>query len=128
MAKNELEPVDHVHNYLSDNMDLEKGGVKFDAGKPAFEYIDSDFLFEFAMVLEHGATKYAPRNWEIGMRWGRCFGAGMRHMWAFWRGESKDPDTGLSHLAHAACCIMFLFAYEKRGIGEDDRTSAFDPE
>ena len=110
---------------LKDNMDLSKGGVKFDQGKPAFEYLDAGFLTEIAAVLEYGATKYAPRNWEIGMRWGRCFGAGMRHLWAYWSGEEKDPDTGFSHLAHAACCIMFLHAYQSRNIGEDDRKRNF---
>lgn len=45
----------------------------------------------------------------------------MRHMWAWWGGQDKDPETGFSHLAHAACCIAFLMAYERRGIWTDDR-------
>ena len=61
------------------------------------------------------------RNWEKGMKWGRCFGALMRHMWAWWAKEPADPETGKSHLWHAACCLMFLIAYEQRKIGEDDR-------
>ena len=61
------------------------------------------------------------RNWEKGMKWGRPVGALMRHMWAWWQGEDKDAETGLSHLAHAACCILFLLSYELRKTGEDDR-------
>jgi len=61
------------------------------------------------------------RNWERGMGWGRVFGAAMRHLWAWWAGEDKDPETGLSHLAHALCCVMFLATYERRGVGHDDR-------
>lgn len=61
------------------------------------------------------------RNWEKGMRWNRPFAALMRHMWAWWRREEADPETGLSHLAHAGCCLLFLIAYEKRVIGEDNR-------
>jgi hypothetical protein len=55
------------------------------------------------------------------MAWHRPFSAAMRHLWAWWKGEQADPETGLPHLAHAACCLMFLMAYEKRRIGEDDR-------
>jgi hypothetical protein len=72
-------------------------------------------------VLTYGAVKYSERNWEKGMAWHRPFGALMRHMWAWWKGENVDPETGYSHLAHAACCIAFLLTYERRGIGTDDR-------
>ena len=36
-------------------------------------------------------------------------------------GEDKDPESGLSHLAHAACCIMFLLEFEKTHPELDDR-------
>ena len=39
---------------------------------------------------------------------------------AFLFGE-LDTETGYSHLWHAACCLMFLIAYEARGSGTDDR-------
>ena len=74
-----------------------------------------------AEVLTFGAQKYQSRNWERGMSWGRCFGALMRHLWAWWGGQPRDPETGMSHLYHAACCLMFLAAYEARGVGTDDR-------
>jgi hypothetical protein len=102
----------------------QRGGfvaVKFDEGKPAYHLLPPELLEETARVLEYGAKKYAPRNWEAGMHWSRPFGALMRHMWAWWRGEATDPETGFSHLAHAACCIAFLLAYEARKIGGDDR-------
>lgn len=96
---------------------------KQDAGKARIDLIAPEFLFGTAAVLEFGAAKYAERNWEKGMSWGRCFGALMRHMWAWWGGEQKDAETGMSHLAHAACCLMFLMAYENRKIGTDDRSA-----
>ena len=94
---------------------------KQDAGKPRMDLIAPEMLFGVAEVLDFGARKYAERNWERGISWGRCFGAMMRHMWAWWRGEACDPETGFSHLSHAACCLMFLMAYEARGVGADDR-------
>lgn len=99
----------------------EMEGRKDDQGKPRMELLPGDALNEIAKVLTFGAAKYEDRNWERGMKWGRPFGALMRHMWAWWQGEDKDPETGLSHLAHAACCILFLLSYELRKAGEDDR-------
>ena len=95
--------------------------LKHDGDKLPYDLIPPEGLEALAAVLAYGAKKYQPRGWEDGMRWGRVFGALMRHMWAWWRGESADPETGYSHLWHAACCVFFLIAYEKRQIGQDDR-------
>ena len=99
---------------------------KQDGGKPRMDLLAPEFLTGTAEVLRFGADKYAERNWEKGMSWGRCFGALMRHMWAWWAGERNDPETGLSHLYHASCCLMFLAAYEARQIGTDDRKLPLD--
>jgi hypothetical protein len=96
-------------------------GRKDDDGKPRFDLLPPEFLEDTAKVLTFGAMKYQPRNWEKGMAWGRVFGAMMRHMWSWWRGQKLDPETGLPHLAHAACCVAFLMAFEARGVGKDDR-------
>lgn len=96
-------------------------GIKFDTEKPRPDLISPELIESLAVVLQYGANKYAPRNWEKGMSWSRPFGALMRHMWAWWKGENKDGETGFSHLAHAACCIMFLLTYEARNVGVDDR-------
>ena len=78
-------------------------------------------MFAISEILTFGAKKYDDRNWENGLHWSRVFGAVMRHMWAWWGGEDKDPESGMSHLWHAACGLTFLVAYEARGSGEDDR-------
>ena len=96
-------------------------GYKADEGKLPYDLIAPEALEELAKVLSFGAKKYAPRNWELGMDWHRPYSALQRHLWAWWRGEHTDPETGFSHLAHAACNIMFLLAYERRKIGKDDR-------
>lgn len=97
------------------------GGQKFDSDKLRYELLPPELLEEVARVLTFGAHKYSARNWELGMAWSRPFAALMRHMWAWWRGEEKDPETGYSHLSHAACCIAFLLSYEARNVGTDDR-------
>jgi hypothetical protein len=98
------------------------GGIKHDEGKPKYALLPWDAIEEVVKVLTYGENKYTPRNWEKGMSWSRPFSAAMRHLAAFWqRGEEMDPETGLSHLAHACCCVLFLLSYQLRWIGEDDR-------
>jgi len=99
-------------------------GAKKDEGKPRWELVAYDAVEGVAKVLTFGAKKYDARNWEKGITYGRVFGAIMRHMWKWWHGEDNDAETGLSHLDHAMCEIMFLSAYEKRGknnTAQDDR-------
>ena len=96
-------------------------GRKDDSGKTPWHLMPPDALNQIAQVLEFGANKYGDRNWERGMNWSRPFSALMRHMWAWWRGEDRDPETGLSHLAHAGCCILFLLTYQGHATGKDDR-------
>lgn len=99
-------------------------GVKHDGGKVRYELMPPEMLEGVSQILTFGAEKYGDRNWENGMKWSRVFGACMRHMWAWWRGEKADPETGKSHLWHAGACIGFLIAYEQRSTGSDDRPNA----
>ena len=96
-------------------------GRKDDTGKDPWHLLPFDAIRAVVKVLAFGAGKYAPRNWEKGMAWSRPYGALLRHLAAWWEGECLDPETGMSHLWHAACCVLFLVAYEIRGIGTDDR-------
>ena len=101
--------------------DLTKEGAKFDTGKATWTLIPFDAVASIQKILDFGAAKYAPRNWELGMAWSRPWNACLRHLDAWMRREPADPETGLSHLWHAGCCILFLIAYELRGVGTDDR-------
>lgn len=96
-------------------------GRKDDIGKARHDLIPPELPEAIAAVLTFGASKYGERNWEKGMSWGRPFAAMMRHLWAWWRGEKADPETGFSHLWHAGACIAFLIAFEQRQKGIDDR-------
>lgn len=96
-------------------------GVKFDEGKPEFSLLDFPALEEVVKVLQFGAEKYGKDNWREGFIWSRPFNACLRHLFAWWGGEKLDKETGISHLAHAACNIMFLLSFEQTGEGRDDR-------
>ena len=96
-------------------------GRKDDSGKPRWDLLPFDALNDVAMVLAYGAAKYAPRNWEKGMAWGRLLAAALRHLAAWAAGRDVDDESGLPHLSHAACCVLMLLALTKRGVGTDDR-------
>jgi hypothetical protein len=69
---------------------------------------------ETVKVLTFGAKKYSPGGWKtVPDAKDRYFAAALRHLTAYQSGEKTDPESGLSHLAHAACCIMFLQWFEK---------------
>lgn len=87
------------------------GGSKLDAGKLPYELLPEDAVEEVVKVLQFGAKKYAPRNWEKGISFGRLYGAIRRHGVAWFRGEDLDPETGLHHLAHLACEALFALAF-----------------
>jgi hypothetical protein len=95
--------------------------LKFDGGKLPLHLLSTEAMNQTAAVLAFGAQKYAAHNWRKGFVWSRPLSAAMRHITAFNAGEDKDPESGLSHLAHAACCIMFLLEFEKTHKELDDR-------
>lgn len=88
-----------------------KEGLKFDQGKPRMELLPMAALQEVAKVLTFGAKKYDDNNWRGGIDYSRVYGALLRHLTAFVEGEEKDPETGLSHIAHLACNSLFLLTF-----------------
>jgi len=78
-------------------------------------------MVELAAHYERGAKKYADRNWEKGMAWGKCFASLQRHAWAWMNGEDRDPETGTHHMISVAWNAIALFVYSVRKIGTDDR-------
>ena len=94
------------------------GGIKDDNLKLEYHLLPRRALEEIIGVLMYGAEKYEPNNWRKIPNWRvRYWDALMRHMWnSIW--EDKDPETGFSHYAHAACCILFLLDLH---VGEDSK-------
>lgn len=100
---------------------LNGSALKFDQDKLPLHLLSTEALNQTAAVLKFGAQKYAEHNWRKGFTWSRPLSAALRHITAFNNGEDKDPESGLSHLAHAMCCIMFLLEFEKTHPELDDR-------
>lgn len=99
----------------------DNSGIKYDEHKPRWDLLPYDALQEIAKVMTYGAIKYEPRNWEKGMSWSRVFASMQRHLSAWFHGNDVDYESKMSHLAHAACGIMYLLAFECRENGIDDR-------
>ena len=96
-------------------------GIKHDQDKPDMSLLSNIALVKVAEVMTFGKKKYSAHNWRGGFVWSRPLAAAARHLYAYIGGEDKDPETGLSHLSHAACGLMFLIDFEVNKIGTDDR-------
>lgn len=100
---------------------IEKEADRYNQNKLRLDLLPIIPLEKIAQVLTKSLNKYVPRNWERGMPWSYCYASTLRHLFAWWRREETDPETGISHLAHAACNILFLLEYEELKKGTDDR-------
>lgn len=87
-------------------------GTKNDAGKLRYDLLPGDALAELVRVYTIGAKKYADRNWEQGIAYGRIFAAMNRHAWAWWGGEQLDPVDGQHHLSSVAWCALALLHFD----------------
>lgn len=89
--------------------------AKADTGKVALSYLPWNGLIEVGKVVDYGATKYARDNWrqpyskEYSHRY---MSAALRHIAAAAasedHGSALDSESGLMHLAHAACSLLFI--------------------
>ena len=88
---------------------------------PTF-YIPTQPVFEEGLVMLTGARKYGPFNWrEKGVRFSVYYDAARRHLDAFKEGQDVDPESGLSHLAHARACLGIVMDSIAIGNLVDDR-------
>jgi len=77
---------------------------------------------EVSRVLTIGAEKYDEENWrKLENLQNRYTGAALRHLFAHMDEERLDPETNLSHIAHAVCCLLFKLEIELETIEEESR-------
>ena len=102
-------------------------GRKADAGKPRPSLLPWRAIKQIVAVLEFGAAKYGADNWQrVPEARQRYFDATMRHLLAWWDGERLDAESGLPHLAHAGCCILFLLWADKSD--EEEKADCEEPD
>ena len=84
-------------------------GMKFDKDKPDWSLLDLSIIEGAVDVLTFGAKKYKRDNWKfVPDAHNRYYAALMRHLTAYRKGELFDSDSGLSHIDHAMCNLIFL--------------------
>lgn len=90
--------------------------AKADAGKLDLTLVPRQIIWDIGEVRRFGVEKYTdPDNWKRVEK-ERYRAAAMRHFLAYLDDpDSKDPESGLSHLSHLACNIAFLCEMEHRG-------------
>jgi hypothetical protein len=85
-----------------------EGGAKFDGAKIDWTILPWQPLEDVVAVLEFGAKKYARDSWQtVPNGRVRYVRAAFRHLVSHALGEVNDPESGLPHLAHAACSVLF---------------------
>lgn len=88
-------------------------GCKDDSAKRRYSLLPKGAVNSVVDVLEFGSKKYADNNWQkVPDAKTRYYDAAMRHLDAWFNGDLKDAETGLPHLAHAICCLMFLMWFD----------------
>ena len=88
-------------------------GIKYDGEKPKMNLLPPKAIVEVAKVLTFGAEKYDAENWrKLDDLQNRYTAGALRHIFAHMDGEKLDPETGLSHMAHALCCLLFKLEIE----------------
>jgi hypothetical protein len=97
-------------------------GRKFDSEKPKMYLLPPKATVEVAKVLTFGAAKYDEENWrKLEDAQKRYSGGALRHIFSHLDGELEDPETNLSHLAHAICCLMFKLELELENGTEESK-------
>lgn len=94
-----------------------------DTGKPVVADITYSLLEAIGTVLKRAqdSGKYPRYNWKEGGEITRFAASAIRHVFKYLDGVEKDEETGLPHLWHAACNLMFLIEWHKKGTVIDDR-------
>ena len=99
--------------------------MKYDNGKAPLALIPTEVMNQIAEVLGFGAEKYGANNWRDdghNTEWSRTYSSIQRHLTSFWDGEDLDPESGKTHLAHAACQLVILMQHINDGHTKmDDR-------
>ena len=97
-------------------------GIKYDSEKPKMNLLPPKAIVEISKVLTFGAAKYDAENWrKLDDLQNRYTAGALRHIFAHMDGEQLDPETKLSHLAHAMCCLLFKLEIElENGKSEEE--------
>lgn len=88
---------------------------KDDNGKLRWDLLPLDVVEKLVEIYEFGANKYEENSWRtIENGYKRCRAALFRHLTSYDKGERVDPESGKSHLAHAAWNALSMVYFAER--------------
>lgn len=92
-------------------------GAKLDAGKQ-YAGVLLDFAHALSAVADvgtMGANKYSRGGWKsVPNGPQRYLDAALRHLLKHGQGETRDPESGLTHLAHATWNLLAIAELQER--------------
>lgn len=89
---------------------------------PVLSVVPASALLQVGAVMRLGKAKYGPFNWrDEGITASTYIDAAFRHLASWWDGESNDPESGASHVAHAVAGLLILLDAQSVGTLTDDR-------
>lgn len=101
--------------------------IKYDQNKPKLSQFPREAMEAVAEVMEYGARKYGKGTWNR-VEIQRYIDAGARHLYAMQDIDENgkecinlskiDEESGLEHLYHLACNVVYAVALYKRGKDE----------
>lgn len=95
---------------------------RYGDAKPPLGLFPSVATVYAAKVLQHGAEKYGAYNWrKDAVEAETYYHAVLRHINAWWDGETLDPESGLPHIAHALSGLAILLDADSIGMLIDNR-------
>jgi hypothetical protein len=103
-------------------------GVKYDGDKPRMSLVPPKAILEVAKVLTYGAKKYSAENWrKVPEAHQRYLDAALRHINQYHQGQIIDNETGINHLAHAICSLLFIVELDSlKATPEPDQRQSID--
>jgi hypothetical protein len=90
-------------------------GRKYDNDKLRWDLLPIETIESVVEVFTMGAKKYDDNNWQLVENGNeRYYAAMMRHITEWRKGNKIDSESGLNHLSHAMCNLVFLMWLDKQ--------------
>jgi hypothetical protein len=106
----------YLKQYEEQAPQIDGGALRYNAGKRKWDLVHYKSLEPMIEVLEFGALKYAPRNWQKSMNTREILNSMQRHLAALMDGEEVDADSEISHMGHIQANAMFYnYHHERKG-------------
>ncbi|MEW4530614.1 dATP/dGTP diphosphohydrolase domain-containing protein [Maioricimonas sp. JC845] len=114
-----------MHRVFNDTHSAENPKDRIGSTKPPLHLIPPAAEVMESLVMALGAAKYGELNWRRSpVRASVYVAAARRHLLQWFDGQDDDPESGVSHLAHARASLGILLDAIATGNAIDDRPAA----